>query len=187
MTKQRRVYLFGSPFSLWRKEGWPSRYSKTVALAKPTVSRSKRNSEAGTLARAKATATDTLNQQKPADVRQWPRITSKGCGSGCAFAFGENAEPAKFFVAFLWQFINRKLGDVLQIPAQCAAQIFRDRIIVPVRAAFRFGDDFVDHFEFQQILRRQLKRLGRFGSMPPVSPQNRGTRFRTDHRIVSVL
>src|SRR5438046_10075544 len=118
MTKQRRVYLFGSPFSLWRKEGWPSRYSKTVALAKPTVSRSKRNSEAGTLARAKATATDTLNQQKPADVRQLPRITSKGCGSGCAFAFGENAAQEKFFVAFRWRFINRQTREVHDISPQ---------------------------------------------------------------------
>src|SRR6184192_2348907 len=77
MTKQRRVYLFGSPFSLLRKEGWPSRYSKTVALAKPTVSRSKQKSDATALLRRRTRATKAPSCQKPAAVRELLGITSR--------------------------------------------------------------------------------------------------------------
>ena len=56
-----------------------------------------------------------------------------------------------------------------------------------MRAPFRFGDNFIDHIEFQQILRRQFKRLGRFGGVTPIPPQNGGAGFRADDRVVSVL
>src|SRR5881392_3924616 len=70
MTKQRRLYLLRSPFSLCRKEGWPSRYSKTVALAKPTVSRSKRKFDAAALLDRRTRATKARSCQKPAAVRE---------------------------------------------------------------------------------------------------------------------
>src|SRR2546430_367459 len=75
--KQGRVFLFGSPFSLCRKKGWPSRYSKTVALAKPTVSRSKRKSDPAALCRRRTRTTKAPSCQKPAAVRELLGITSR--------------------------------------------------------------------------------------------------------------
>src|SRR6476619_229588 len=56
-----------------------------------------------------------------------------------------------------------------------------------MRAALRFGNDFVDHPEFQKVLRCQFERLSGFSSMSPVSPQNRGACIQTNHGVVVVL
>src|SRR4030095_751423 len=102
---------------------------------------------------AEATATSALSPQKTAVVRQLRRITSRAIRIGCRFAFGEDADSAKFFVALLEQFINGNFGNVLQSPAQRSTQIVGDRLIIRARPSLWFGRHFVDHVKFQQILR----------------------------------
>src|SRR5204863_4344579 len=98
------VYLFGSPFSLCRRKwGWPWRYSKTVALAKPTVSRSKRKSDAAALLDRRTRATKAPSCQKSAAVRELLGITSKGVGSFSLQRFAvrlvnANESPDKVYV-----------------------------------------------------------------------------------------
>src|SRR5438876_3038562 len=129
----------------------------------------------------------TAVSQIPTDFPQVPNITSRASRGANAFTSCENTQLAKFLVSLSQQFGNWRLTNLLESPAQRSANIRSNGIIVPVRTARRLWDNFVHNFEFQQILRSQLECLGCFGCMPPVSPQNRGTRFGTDHRVVSVL
>src|SRR5207249_4447727 len=149
------------------------------------VSRSKRKSEAPMLACIVVTAATALSQQTAADLPQIPNITLRMSRSADSFAFGKYAQPAKFLISLFQQFGNWKLRNLLESLAQRLAKIRGNRIIVPVCAALRLGDNFVHNFKFKQILSGQLERLGRFGRMPPVSPQDRGTRFGADHRVIS--
>ncbi len=59
--------------------------------------------------------------------------------------------------------------------------------VVGVRAAERFGHDFVYEFEAEQFLRGDFEGGGGFGGIGAVFPQNRRTTFRADDRIIRVL
>src|SRR5439155_13624548 len=150
------------------------------------VSRSKRKSDAMPVVRSTVTAATAVNHT-PTDFPQVPNITSRASRGANAFTSCENTQLAKFLVSLSQQIGNWKLRNLLESPAQRSANIRSNRIIVPVRTAVRLWDNFVHNFEFQQILRSQLECCGGFGCMPPISPQNRGTRFGTDHRVISVL
>src|SRR5437667_12844942 len=108
------------------------------------VSRSKRNSAPAAFVHANATAANVPSQQKPADEQKLPSITSRSRRNSGRFVSGEAAEPAKFLVTLLEQFINRDLGYLREVPAQRAAQILRSRIIVAMCSAFRLGDTLID-------------------------------------------
>src|SRR6266571_3931102 len=136
--------------------------------------------------RSTVTAATAVNHT-PTDFPQVPNITSSASRGADAFFSCEDTQPSKFLISPLQQIGNRNLRNLLESMAQRFANIRGNGIIVPMCAALRLWDNFVHNFEFQQILRSQLERLGGLGCMPPVSPQNRGTRFGTDHRVVSVL
>src|SRR6266498_6023348 len=116
--------------------------------------------------------------QTPTDFPQVPNITSS---ASRGFSSCEHTKPAKLLISFFQKFGNGNLRNLVESMAQRFAKIRGNGIIVPMRAALRLWDNFVHNFEFQQILRSQLECLGCFGCMPPVSPQDRGTRFGTDH------
>src|ERR1044071_3799375 len=138
------------------------------------------------VARGNVTAA-TAASQTPTDFPQVPNITSSTSRGADTFFPCEHTQPAKFLISLFQQLGNWNLRNLLESMAQRFADIRGHGIIIPMRAALRLWYNFVHNFEFQQILRSQLEGLGCFGCVPPVSPQNRGTRFGTDHRIVSVL
>src|SRR5438552_4189812 len=138
------------------------------------------------VARGNVTAA-TAASQTPTDFPQVPNITSSASRGADAFPACEHTKSAKFLISPFQQSGNWNLRNLLESMAQRFAKIPSNGIIVPMCAAIRLGDNFVHDFEFQQILGSQLERLGGFCCMPPVSPQNRGTRFGTNHRVVSVL
>src|SRR5207247_4761363 len=129
----------------------------------------------------------TAVSQTPTDFPQVPNITSRASRGANAFTSCEDSQPAKFLISPFQQIGNWNLRNLVESMAQRFAKIRGNGIIVPMRAALRLRDNFIHNFEFQQILRSQLECLGCFGCMPPVSPQDRGTRFGTDHRVISVL
>ena len=58
---------------------------------------------------------------------------------------------------------------------------------IGVRAAERFGHDFVHELEFQQILGGDFQRGGGLGGVGAVLPQNRRAAFRADDGIIGVF
>src|SRR5262249_8917148 len=148
---------------------------------------SKRNSGCATLPATTLVTATAVSHPTRANLPQVPNIKSRVRWSGCGFVSSENAEPTKLSISLLQQFVDWNLGKFRQNSAQGCSDFGCNRIIVSMRATFRFRNDFVDHFQFQQILCGQFKSLGRFSGMSTVSPQNRGTRFRADYRIVSVF
>ena len=59
--------------------------------------------------------------------------------------------------------------------------------MIAMRRTERFGDDFVNHAELQQIVGSELQSVGCFLSILDVFPENAGTAFGADHRIIRVL
>ncbi len=100
--------------------------------------------------------------------------------SGRRFRFGKTAEGAKFFVALFQQLVDRSIKHTLQILAERCAEIRRRQIMISMRAAFGLGHHFIYHAKLHEILRRQLQRVRCFRRVPPIFPQNRRARFRTD-------
>ena len=70
---------------------------------------------------------------------------------------------------------------------QVLFQRLRDRRRIVVRAAERFGDDFIHQAEVVEVLGRDFQRLGRLRGRRAVPPKNRRATFRTDDRVIGVF
>ncbi len=60
-------------------------------------------------------------------------------------------------------------------------------VVITMRAAKRFGDDFVHNFQFHQIFGRKFEGGGGLRRIRAIFPQNGGATFGRDHRVVRVF
>ena len=72
---------------------------------------------------------------------------------------------AEFFVALFQPFGDRQREDFFEMFEQMLFQVCRRRVRIGVRAAERFGHDFVHEFEFEQILGGDFERGGGLGGV----------------------
>src|SRR5262249_36918802 len=77
--------------------------------------------------------------------------------------------------------------EVLQVLRQNRAGGFERRARVPVGAALRFGDDFVNDAERFEFGGGQFQSGGGFGSAGGVTEQDRGAAFGGDHGVPGVF
>src|SRR5215469_2140360 len=67
------------------------------------------------------------------------------------------------------------------------SKVSRRQLMVVMGPAERFRDNFIDQTQLFQIVGGELQRLGRLRGVTSVLPQNRGTAFRADNRIIRVF
>ncbi len=78
---------------------------------------------------------------------------------------------------------RRAAADARSARSSAVSSMAAACAVVVVRAAHRFGHDFVDDAEAEQVGRRELQRVGRFDLACRVAPQDRGAAFRRNHAI----
>ena len=83
-------------------------------------------------------------------------------GAVFAFRFGEVSQLAKLGVARPQELIDWHLKRAFQVTAQGRPEIGGRQVVIAMRAAFRFGDYFIDYTQLFQIVRGQLEGFGRF-------------------------
>jgi len=74
---------------------------------------------------------------------------ARSAGSAIArWRFRKVAEAPEFLVAFFQQLIDRRFEQALKVRLQRFAQDLRGFLVVAMRAAIGFGNDFIDDVEF---------------------------------------
>ena len=101
--------------------------------------------------------------------------------------FDEMAVGAEFLVALFQPFGRRHGHEFVQVFEQVRLQIGGGDRVVVVRAAQRFGNDFVHEAEFQQVFGGDFEGFGGLGRGGAVLPENGGATFRADDRVIGVF
>src|SRR5262249_30619674 len=68
-----------------------------------------------------------------------------------------------------------------------SSQVSRGQLVVVMRTAERFRDNFINQIQLFQMVGSELQRLGRLRGMTSVFPQYRGAPFRADDRVICVF
>ena len=77
---------------------------------------------------------------------------------------------AVFFVAFFQPFSHRQGEDYFEVFEQMRLQISSGSRVIVVRAAQRFGHDFIRELEIEQFLGGDFERAGGLGCVGAVLP-----------------
>src|SRR6266853_1407823 len=125
-------------------------------------------------------------------VVQWPRrsikfeisANSKHCPHP---GFEELAHAAEFFVALFEQHGGRERQKIAKRAIEDWIEERGGSLMVHVRAAFWFGNNFIDDTELAQIARRDLEGFRSHFRFGRIAPQNRGAALRGNYGIDGIL
>src|SRR6266850_6102688 len=100
---------------------------------------------------------------------------------------GQRTHGKVLLLAAFEELVDLELAELPQVALERLAQRLGGRLGVGVRAAGRLGDDLIDHTQVEQVLRRDLQRLG--GALPlrRILPENGGAPLRGNYRVHRVL
>ncbi len=99
-----------------------------------------------------------------------------------------NAPIAAYFsAAAADQLLGADLPQLADVADQGLAERLAGRVGIQVGAAQRLRDDLVDDLEPEQVVGRELQRLGGALPLAGVLPQDRGAALGRDHRVDRVL
>src|SRR3989442_7451519 len=99
----------------------------------------------------------------------------------------ERAHRKVLLLASRQQLLDLDLAELPEVAAQGLPERLGGGVGIGVRTPRRLGDDLVDHPELEQVVGRELERLGGALALARVLPQNGGASLGRDYRVHGVL